>query len=59
MLQGIERNGAVHCARIDENIAEACCYGLGKGTLAARRVSVDGNNYLSIVGHGLLKVDDY
>ena len=51
MLQGVECNGAIHGASIDEDIAEARCYGLGKGALAARRVTVDGNDYLMCVIH--------
>ena len=51
MFQSVERNGAIHSARVDEDVAEACCYGLGKGALAARRVTVDGNNYLVSIIH--------
>ncbi len=59
MLQGVERNGTIHCAGVDEDVAEACCDSLGEGALAARRVAVDGNDYLVCVTHMSLKVDDY
>ena len=44
----MERHGAVHGARVDEDIAQPCGDGLGEGALAARREAVDGDDYLFV-----------
>ena len=53
MLQGVERDSTVHSARVDKYITKARSYGLGKGTLTARRMTVDGDDNPLIIHYRL------
>ena len=44
VFEGVERHGAVHGARVDEDIAQAGRDGFGEGAFSARRKAVDGND---------------